>query len=806
MKRHISEEAHYERMRTLAEVNKKITKESQNRTNGTLIDYKRAANGVAYGIIKENHNYYVKIAGLKQDPNISDFAYVGGLANITNFQYKSLAEADKQRNMMFHSINEAIVNKPSKTGSKKRLNEDVAGKEIENAENKLGDLDAATSAAEMPVNQPSPEGGEEMPTDELPSDGGEEMPSPEGGEEMPTDELPSDDGEEEMPTDELPSDDGEEEMPNPEGEENKDITTEEIEKSLGKLTNKLRKTELTDSQVKSYVNTFLSAFKDKFPDVEVEDRKAMADKITKVVPDEDIEGLGQNVEDTAGNEEMAEGQCSECGGFAKYAESRGYSKESLMECGEEEMGNLVSGYANAYGEGENDGDHKTVALFIKLMPQVLDILKNEYGHDDYANELEPEVNSMDESTEEDIHAKIDEAWGGGLAGLGKAALGSIKKAGTGIGNAVGNAAKNVSTGVGNAVERGKQAYQAGSQTQDIKSGIKKRNASLDKIQAMAGNLVNQIAAANAGAAKAGQEPINVGSLLQTMSNQLRKTGGGVDLSKYKAEGVDPANIETQPNMEQLEEIKIPEKTGKKLSTNVPVKAIKEEEEPEGEDLDIDNTEETDTEDNNEFDFAPEAQSLGGGVVKPDGAPTTGIDINVDGQSKTVNISVNEVVQKLRETLNALVNETKGGNKVPIMKGAKVVNEEKPSAGLSKEKKSEVVKKAKAGEDIGKKGKGFEKVAKKAEKEYGSKEAGEKVAAAAMWKNMKKEGVENNKKQMTESELKVRKYIHNRLEEHAGLRKPILTESKKSDALKKLDAMIDNQYKLFEGVTLKKKVN
>jgi hypothetical protein len=62
---------------------------------------------------------------------------------------------------------------------------------------------------------------------------------------------------------------------------------------------------------------------------------------------------------------------------------------------------------------------------------------------------------------------------------------------------------------------------------------------------------------------------------------------------------------------------------------------------------------------------------------------------------------------------------------------------KPSAGLTKKEKSAVSKKAHAGKDIGKKGKGFEKVAKAAEKEYGSKEAGEKVAAAAMWKNLAK---------------------------------------------------------------------
>lgn len=67
----------------------------------------------------------------------------------------------------------------------------------------------------------------------------------------------------------------------------------------------------------------------------------------------------------------------------------------------------------------------------------------------------------------------------------------------------------------------------------------------------------------------------------------------------------------------------------------------------------------------------------------------------------------------------------------------LTEKKKPSAGLTKKQKSAVAKKAHAGKDIGKKGPGFEKVAKAAEKKYGSKEAGEKVAAAAMWKNVKR---------------------------------------------------------------------
>jgi len=61
-----------------------------------------------------------------------------------------------------------------------------------------------------------------------------------------------------------------------------------------------------------------------------------------------------------------------------------------------------------------------------------------------------------------------------------------------------------------------------------------------------------------------------------------------------------------------------------------------------------------------------------------------------------------------------------------------IAEAKPSAGLSKEKKSATVKAAKKGEDIGKPGKGFKSLAKKA----GGGEKGEKIAAAAMWKNIK----------------------------------------------------------------------
>ncbi len=60
---------------------------------------------------------------------------------------------------------------------------------------------------------------------------------------------------------------------------------------------------------------------------------------------------------------------------------------------------------------------------------------------------------------------------------------------------------------------------------------------------------------------------------------------------------------------------------------------------------------------------------------------------------------------------------------------------KPSSGLSKKKRSVVVKSAKAGKDLGKPGKNFAKVAAAA----GGGEKGKRVAASVMWKNQKRKG-------------------------------------------------------------------
>lgn len=729
MKKNISEEAFKARVQHLAGVKNTSVNENKNRTLGTLIDYKRAADGVAYGIVKEQHHYYIKKGGLNENLSVADFAYIGGLANITEFQYGKLSEAEKQRNMLFATINEAYASKVSKTGSKKKmLTEDKAGQEIEMAASKVDDLDAATDAAQVPAEpamgmpddgaaemdagldamggeelpaEPAADGGEEMPDmggEELPADGGEEMPDM-GGEE------PAPEGGEEAPVDVDVDVDAEE---SPEGGEDvavEDPETEverEIEKNLGKITNQLRKTELTDSQIKSYVNTFLSAFKDKFPDVDIEDRKAMAEKITKVVPPEDIEDLGQNVEDTETditiNEpeevDVAEQQCAECGGFAQYAESRGYTAESIMECGEEEMTNLVSGYANAHSEGQNDGDFKAVALFIT--PEILGKLRGDYGHDEFANQVEPFSTEMNESSDEDRQAQINELFGG-LKNLGRAAGQGIAKGAQAVGQGISQGAQKVGQGiadkagqvkqaVGQAATNIKQTYHAGELGGEVK-----------KLEKAAADLGAQIGSLNKRMQKAGGQPINVGSILTTIKNQVT-AGGTANLGKYSTvqeEGIPVDSTEVQPPLEEDVTFSVNDKKGKPLSPkNVPVKELKEGEEPEEEDVDIDNLDvDAGEEGGEEVGFTAGFEPMGGGVVKPDGAATTTVEVTKD----SVNVTMNE------------------------------------------------------------------------------------------------------------SEKKLRKYIRNRLEEHAGIRKPSLNENVKSKGLKKLDRLIDKQFGLYES-QVKKKVN
>jgi len=90
---------------------------------------KLGPDGKVYGIVRENHEYYIKIADNKKNLVIEDFSYIGGLKNKKDFAYSSYAKATKQLNLKFNSLyeNYNITGDIDILKNDNLLKEDIAG-------------------------------------------------------------------------------------------------------------------------------------------------------------------------------------------------------------------------------------------------------------------------------------------------------------------------------------------------------------------------------------------------------------------------------------------------------------------------------------------------------------------------------------------------------------------------------------------------------------------------------------------------------------------------------------------------------
>ena len=69
---------------------------------------KKGPNGIVYGIVRENHDYFIKTSNKTSGQFLAeDFSYIGGLQNKYDERYKSYAEAIKHLNMKFDMLNES---------------------------------------------------------------------------------------------------------------------------------------------------------------------------------------------------------------------------------------------------------------------------------------------------------------------------------------------------------------------------------------------------------------------------------------------------------------------------------------------------------------------------------------------------------------------------------------------------------------------------------------------------------------------------------------------------------------------------
>jgi hypothetical protein len=64
--------------------------------------------GKAYAIVRENHEYYIKVADKTTGLVAEDFQYIGGLKNKKSNVHPSYSKATKQLNLKFLSLNEAF--------------------------------------------------------------------------------------------------------------------------------------------------------------------------------------------------------------------------------------------------------------------------------------------------------------------------------------------------------------------------------------------------------------------------------------------------------------------------------------------------------------------------------------------------------------------------------------------------------------------------------------------------------------------------------------------------------------------------
>jgi hypothetical protein len=237
---------------------------------------KKGPNGVVYGIVRENHKYFIKTTD-KSSGNLlaEDFDYIGGLQNKFSEAYDSYAEATKQLNLKFDMLNESfgvetnnnilesdgvafgggagfgfvVENETCEQCGKEICEcsegeEEIIADEVDEIEEqqKVLKVDAPAAPAEPAMEEPM--------EDEVPDEMGMEDPMADAGMEEPMEEPAMDD----------------------EGDD-EDNPTKKIQKMTGKIGQMMRDMDEPDVDLEKYViNSVISAMHlDLFSDEDVED-------------------------------------------------------------------------------------------------------------------------------------------------------------------------------------------------------------------------------------------------------------------------------------------------------------------------------------------------------------------------------------------------------------------------------------------------------------------------------------------------------------------------------------------------------
>ena len=304
-------------------------------TSLSEIDFiKKGPNGIVYGIIRENHNYFIKTTEKTSGTLVSeDFEYSGGIKNKYDERYHSYAEALKHLNMKFDMLNESygietgtnlFESDGIPTGNASGIASGVAGmgfvmEEDEEDEGEVevkegdpqiiaDDEESIDEKTVIKVDAPAPPPVESPVEDEVEADPFADEEGMEGEEDPFADEEGME---------------GEEGMEDEEGDE----TTKKIQKYTGKVGQLLRDKDEPDPELDKYViNSIVSAIDwEEIPDEDVEDI------IAKIEGEDEEDGEGD--EFATGDEEVVDLDAEEGGDEDPFAEEGG---EELAESEEGE--------------------------------------------------------------------------------------------------------------------------------------------------------------------------------------------------------------------------------------------------------------------------------------------------------------------------------------------------------------------------------------------------------------------------------------------------------------------------------------
>jgi hypothetical protein len=81
---------------------------NENNSKSVVELTKIGPDGIAYAIVRENHEYYIKTSMKKSNLITEDFGYIGGLQNKKSEVYPSYAKAIKHLNLKFNSLSESL--------------------------------------------------------------------------------------------------------------------------------------------------------------------------------------------------------------------------------------------------------------------------------------------------------------------------------------------------------------------------------------------------------------------------------------------------------------------------------------------------------------------------------------------------------------------------------------------------------------------------------------------------------------------------------------------------------------------------